>query len=366
MWKRRIVLQVVRKSSDGSTQEVVEKIFSEHRIDFVYHSLMGGRAADTCEIKLYNIGYENLRFLADSTRSKTESLEVRLQVGYMDEHPTDESMPTIVAGEIMGVFGQRVLPDHVTTLYCVPQEGRVYNSNPTVLNVGEGKTLREAIISYCTAIGFKETIFQVNEREEPVLDKVIPNFSADGTMMEVLTALTNQHHLLYTLISGGVVITSVADEQELIRQATIAEQRIEAGTERTIEVVGVAKPVHILNSNLLRGTPSIEVSKFTAVVALNTEMLPLHVIDVSRINGVDVSNGEFPLVGIGSNNSGAGVYRDKQFAHYTTGSTYQIKELMHVGSNYTSTWETTISAFTFRDNLSDNNSIPIPFTVNVS
>lgn len=357
MWKRRIILDVIRtdKDSEGNIKETILKTFVDHRIDFVYYSLMGGKAADTCEIKIFNLGKELIQFFADGTRKKTNSLKVKLRAGYVDEFPDDENLPTVIEGEVMNVFGQRILPEHVTTLYCVPTEGRTYNSAINRLSISGNFPLREVIKKFAVEVmDMKEDAvsFRVNPNEEAILDAKPKPLVIDGTTLEIMKKLTSQHHLLFNLGTESVTITTVSNEEDM--RKLIEAQKAEDKATNTVTIVGTAKRVHILDSNLLRATPDIQLCRFEARVAMNTVMQPLDVVDVSRINGFDVTGGEFPLMGIGNNSSDGTIYRDKDVAKYTVFSSYQIESLVHTGSNYTQTWETSFKAFVLRDNNLDN------------
>lgn len=359
MWKRRIVLEIL------SNEDEVLLTLSDHRIDFTYFSLVGGKVADTCEVRVYNLGLPKVKFLADKTRKKNTALKVRIKAGHLDELTKNSELPTLIVGEIMGVSGQRVLPDHITTLYCVPSEGRVFNSLTQTIVAKEPIKLRDFITEFMRKLGEYTVSFEVGEAEEKVLDTIIKNYSDKGTIVELLNRLTKQHHLLYNLEDGILRVRSLATEEGMFKiaiSAKKAEEEKQASTVREDgvvilpDVVVYATRIKIkeLDSNLLRGTPTIGISTFSAVVSLDLSLRPLDILDVSKINGQDATAGQFPLTGIGTTALGAGTYRDKDMAHYTTSPHYQIGDLVHVGSNYTETWTTTINAFMYRDNLSDN------------
>lgn len=356
MWQRRIILQLTKKSSDANEEAEIIKTFCDHRIDFVYYSLMGGLAADTCEIKLYNLSNDQLKFFADGTRKPTDNLRVILKAGYLDEWENEDALPIVLDGEVMNVFGTRELPNHITTLYCVPLEGRAYNSNPTRLVVPEGKTLREVFKGLAESSGL-EVSFSTDPRFDAVLDAKLHKFETDGTIVEIMNRLTKQHHLHYNFVRGRLTIANLSTEEELRELAAKKEKEFEDGTGFSIDVTGVGPSMFQLNTNLLRRTPDIQLCRFSAAVALNTTMRPLDRVDVSKIT--KSIEGEFPLIGVGSNNTGASIYRDRDAARYTVFSQYQIQSLVHVGSNYSETWETSFESAVFRDNNADNAGLPI-------
>ena len=311
MWKRRVVLYV-------SGENEVVQTFSENRIDFTIQSYLGW-SADECKIDIYNLSPAIVTelYLLDNK-------QFQLQVGY-----EDEALETIMSGRIVNVWGRKLLPNHITTMWCVPNSAVQNNNklgtknytNKSIKEIIEDVTLRNNYLKGSTRyVGF--------DTNDERLEHKLRNYDTTGTMVEELNRLCSMINARFNCADTYVKITS-----NVVNNTTV----------ELMEKGGVA--IHKINVYEIKGTPEISVASTDITINLSAHVQAGDVLDYTELGDSPLSMQSI----FGVSGSGDVLYRDPNVYNYVLYNKYQILTVTHTGSNFAPVWETRINGTVFNE-----------------
>lgn len=351
MWGRKIKLEVLEPQT-GETLFYLD----DHRIDFLYEGTGGGHIADVCTISLFNLSLDLIKMFADSgTDPYTQVrnyVRVRLTTWYQDglqKTTNSDGVDTIVGqsqiidGFVMNVFGRRELPDHILTLYVIPLQALAFNTVPLNFVVEEPTNfvgmIRKLVESFSTGGEKYQVLFDFSEEElDKINSYVFRNISWEGAQAELLAKICDSVNATFNLQGYQLTITTFKTADQL--SLDVSRKESQAG------FLGTMHKIYPVN---LRGLPQIGMSKFECTYTLSPEMKSFDTIDVSSILRGD---GESEVNAVGTLHNGRLSFYSDDAELWAIHPYYMIKTFSHAGSNYSSTWETKISAVVFRDSLS--------------
>lgn len=351
MWGRKIRLEVLNPQT-GETLFY----FDEHRIDFTYEGTGGGHIGDVCTVNIFNLSTDLIKMFADSGKDPTtgtrDFMRVRLSAWHEDERNLDvadfgvaeaSAKTQIIDGYVMNIFGKRVLPDHILSLFLIPIQARAFNSDGVNLLVEGEKNFQQTIelvlAEFAKKAGEAYTVqydFTPEELEKinaiPYRDK---HWKDDYA--RVLAAVCNAVNVTFKLEGYKITFSMFKTVEQLKEESSTSE--------KTGTMIGTTHKLYPIN---LRGLPQIGMSTFECVTALDPTMKSFDVVDVTSILS---ANGGSETNAVGVVHTGREIFYEDSYEIWGIFPKYMIKTFTHSGSNYTNTWETSLSCIVFRDSL---------------
>lgn len=322
MWKRKISLQVLNKD----TGDVLLST-SENRIDFVYQGNLSWMA-DTLKVEVYNLAPNDLKMLLDTKRRS-----IKFDVGYEDE-PT--SMSTLLDGYVVNVSGRKAIPNHITSIWCVPYSVETLSStaglNTLVYEGGNLKGLIQAISKYA---GYKAPP-QFFGIDDEVLNTPILSYILRGTVNHSLSELGEQYRFYVRGTNSNVQIVSMNNSANVVEKIKTGEANF-----------------HKLSIDKLKGTPEATVAKIDFVMNLDASIDCGDVVDVTAFLGARTNDPNRPPADsvISVDNADSVMFRSDSLWAQVVFEQYLVLTTMSVGSNYARAWETRIAGVQFNDGL---------------
>ena len=304
MWIRKFRLEL----TGGATVT-----YKELRMDFRYNEFFAvgdlTNMADTFDIDIFNLS--NPSFSALQTE---EEIQVRFYTGYGDE----DELSLAFEGVVSNVIGRRRIPEHITTLYCIPIGLAKVNKSISIQGTRKD-TLKDVLDGFGTALGLVTKYEGVDDLiEVPYRAKTI-----EGPAINELIAIGKQFYFMPRVENDELRIITLPEEGRLDK----------------------IKTVHKLKAQLIRGTPKASVAKLSIPYAFNTVIKTGEAIDVSefsdaknntKTNGIGTPNGITDASGLGK---GSLHYADTLYK-WAIQPKYQIISAVHSGSNYTDNYIT--------------------------
>lgn len=301
MWMRKFRLEI---SGD------IEKVFTEHRIDFRYNEYFAlgdlTNMADTFDVDIFNLSTENFNYLKSG-----DEVNVKFYTGYEDEGTLDLAFEGIVTN----VTGRRSIPEHITTLWCIPKG--LANTNKSISYKG---TREDTLGSVLTNIADSLSLRIKFEGVEDILDEPYRAKTIEGIGIEELVTIGKQFKFMPRVQDSNLRIIATPEEGSINKLKTVRQ----------------------LQANLMRGVPKASVSKLSIPYAFNTTISTGDVIDATILlgdvntntpnsTGIGVPNGITNVAGLGK---GSLHYSDTLYK-WAIRDKYQIVSAVHYGSNYT-------------------------------
>ena len=320
MWQRSIDLKIY----DRDTGDVLLQT-TENRIDFVYRGNLSWMA-DTLKIEVYNLGPETIKLLLD-----TKKRSVKIDVGYKDE-PT--SIATMMDGYVVNVAGRKSIPNHITSIWCVPYSTETLSStaglNTLVYENGTLSGLIDAISKYA-GYKAKPKYFGI---PNDVLASPILSYILRGTVNHSLAELGEQYRFYVRGTNSCVQIISMANSANVVEKIKTGEANF-----------------HKMTLNKLKGTPEATVAKINFVNNLDVSISCGDVVDVTAFLGARTDDPNRPPADsvISVNNSNSLLFRSDSLWAQTVFEQYLVLYIDHVGSNYEQAWESRITGIQFND-----------------
>lgn len=337
MWKRKVKLTI--KSIPVSSEDkksayddgLLLAVLENYRIDFVMQSQLGW-SADELKIDVYNLDPSLVGSLMDSV-NKVFTLEA----GY-----EDEGMNIIMTGGITNVWGRKEIPNHITTMWCVPlsafQPSQPFKIDPP--RTFDNTKLKDALNMLAKDAGYTKDCTFIGMSDE-VLNYVLKSKSIKGTLAEALDELGDLFKFNFQATESNIKIISQLTSRTVIDQ--IASKEVN---------------VHTIALNKVKGNPSVDVAQTTIKVVLDTSIKAGNVVDITSLVSRTVNNSNniskkgvvynYPTDSIINMNSEV-LFRDPNAYKYFIYNRYQILSLIHSGSNYSQVWDTTISGVVFNE-----------------
>lgn len=321
MWKRHIDLQIYNRD----TGDVLLST-TENRIDFVYEGTMGW-TSDRLKLDVYNLSPDTLKMLLN-----TKQRSIKVDVGYEDEL---SSLSTLLDGYVVNVAGRKAIPNHITSIWCVPYSAETLssNSNLNVLDVSVG-TLSNLLEAISASAGYKTKPKYFGIPSE-VLETIVPSYVFRGTVTDALNELGGQYSFSTRPTNSRLeFVATVGASANVIQQ-------IAAGL----------SGLHIIALDKLKGTPEATVAHINFVVNLDAAIDCGDVVDVTAFLGARISETKRVVADgvISVNNLDSAMFRSDTLWEHTINEQYQVLQLQHVGSNFAPAWETRITGVTFNE-----------------
>lgn len=328
MWQRRIDLKILNKDTGD-----VLLATTEHRVDFVYQGNLGWMA-DTMKLEVYNLGPEQLKMLLD-TKNRT----IQMSVGYEDELA---NMSMLMDGYVVNVYGRKSIPEHITSIWCVPHSAETLSSNSSLNTlVYEGGTLQGLITAISEYAGYKSApkFFGI---DADVLGSPILSYILRGTVSHSLSELGEQYRFYVRGTNSEIQIVSMANSSNVVEKIKSGEAAF-----------------HLLSIDKLKGTPEATVAKLNFVMNLDASIDCGDVVDVTAFLGARTSDPNRPQADgiISVDNADSVLFRSDSLWAQTIFEQYLVLSLMHVGSNYARAWESRIVGIQFNDGLAGDKDV---------
>ncbi|MGF6139036.1 transglycosylase SLT domain-containing protein [Pseudomonas laurylsulfatiphila] len=328
MWKRKVDLQIFNKD----TGDVLLST-SENRIDFVYQGNLGWMA-DTLKVDVYNLGPETLKMLLDTKRRS-----IKLDVGYEDEPTT---MSTLLDGYVVNVAGRKAIPNHITSIWCVPYSVETLSStsglNTLVYENGTLKGLIEAISKFA---GYKAApkFFGI---DDDILSTPILSYILRGTVSHSLSELGEQYRFYSRGTNSNIQLVSMNNSANVVEKIKTSEATF-----------------HKMSLDKLKGTPEATVAKIEFCMNLDASIDCGDVVDVTAFLGARTDDpNRAPADGVVSVDYADSVmFRSDSLWAQTIFEQYLVLATQHVGSNYARAWETRIVGVQFNDGLAGDKDV---------
>lgn len=322
MWKRKIELTIFDKDTGNVLLST-----TENRIDFVYQG-MEAWMADTLTVEVYNLSNESLRLLLDTQRRN-----IRLEVGYEDE---PASMSTLLDGYITNAAGRKAIPNHITTLWCIPHSAEKLSSTSNLNTlVYQGGNLQDLIANISKMAGYVSPP-QYFGVDEDVLTTPILSYIMGGTVNSALRELGDQYGFYVRGSNSSLRLISKLNSKSTLKK-----------------IIQNEATYHRMSLDKLKGTPEASVQMINFVTNLDASIDCGDVVDVTDFIGArGTDKNSAPGTGVIAVNELPKVlfYSETLWA-LTIYEQYKVMQIQHVGSNYTPTWETRITGITFNEGL---------------
>lgn len=322
MWKRRIDLKIFNKD----TGDVLLST-SENRIDFVYQGSLGWMA-DTMKVEIYNLDPEVLKMLLDTKRRS-----IRMDVGYEDE---PSMMSTLMDGYLVNVAGRKAIPNHITSIWCVPYSTEALSSTSGLNGLlYENGTLQGLIEAISKHAGYKAPpkFFGV---DKDVLESPILSYVLKGTVSSSLSELGDQYRFYVKGTNSNIQLISMGNSANVVEKIKADEAAF-----------------HKMTLDKLKGTPEATVAKIDFVVNLDASIDCGDVVDVTEYLGARTNNPNRPPANgvVSVDNASSVLFRSDSLWAQVIFEQYLVLFIQHVGSNYARAWETRIVGIQYNDGL---------------
>jgi len=284
--------------------------------------------ADTLKVDIYNLGPETLKMLLDTKRRS-----IKLDVGYHDE-PT--AMSTLMDGYVVNVAGRKAIPNHITSIWCVPYSVETLSSTAALNTlVYENGTLKGLIGAISKYAGYTAPpkFFGI---DDDVLNTPILSYILRGTVSHSLSELGDQYRFYVRGTNSNVQLISMGNSANVV-------QKIREG-EATF---------HKMTLDKLKGTPEATVAKIDFVMNLDASIDCGDVVDVTAFLGARTNDPNRPPSNgvVSVDNADSVLFRSDTLWSQTIFEQYLVLGTQHVGSNYARAWETRIVGVQFNDGL---------------
>ncbi len=310
MWGRVIRLEV-----SGANGLILAT--DELRVDFNYMHEWGRN--DLCSVQVFNLSRETFKSLTTN-----KALTIKLSAGHRD---VVGELPVILEGHINNVWGQKVVPNHITHLYCVPKALYLAAANVPVPAAKRDSTLRSHLTSVASAMGLTPPKFI--GLADSIGELPVGSRTPDTTIYNELHTLGKQFHVKIRIIDEQMTVTGDAGIPGVIESA---RDDPNANT-------------FALDTLYLRGTPKLTNSQIQIPYALSPHILSGHILDIGVASEAHTVASVADVSGLGAN-----LNRDGGIVDYATSNLYMVMKVEHTGSAFSKQWHSNIIANTYRIN----------------
>lgn len=309
MWMRKFRLEL-----DGPE---VRFRAEDYRMDFTYFEYfkVGSltNMADTFDLQIFNLSVETYKSLISD-----KEVRIKFYAGYGDA----DALDLVFEGIVTNVTGRRSLPEHITTLYCIPRG--LAKANKKVSYVGSREdTIGSVIEGVASQLGLNVKY----EGVEDIMSTPYMSKTVQGIGINQLIQLGEEFSFMPRVEDLELRIIAVPDANS----------------------VNGLRTVHHLRAELMRGSPVASVAKMEIPYAFNTKIRTGEVIDTSVLLGSrtsSVSGGYAAIVDVSGLGSGTLHYADG-LHRWAIVPKYQVMQATHEGSNYTTKYISHYSCATY-------------------
>ena len=310
MWGRIIRLEVWDTKGDLILDT------SDLRIDFSYSHSWG--LNDLCTIKILNLAPNTFK-----TLTTHQAMKLKLSAGYRD---SGGALPVVIEGHVSNVWGQKIVPNHYTTIFCVPSALYTATANRTVPSSKRGGTFADHLNALSKALLFTTPVEYLDPMVREFSKTVMAPVVVDTTIYNELAAMQRRMGARIRIIDGGM---SVMTDPK-------AEGALEANVGDT------SKAPVVLQTQYLRGTPKLSVSEIEIPYVLSTQLHSGDVIDIGVPSTPNSVASTADISGLGQN-----LNRDTGIIDNSTNQYYMIMTIDHSGSAFSRNWQSIIRANTY-------------------
>lgn len=334
MWIRRIELTI----KNSKTQAILLQTH-EHRIDFSYQGTLTW-ISDKMKVDVYNLGTAEVRSLIDASK---DGREILFRVGYEDD---PSSMATLMDGIVVNANGMKQLPHHITSLWCVPKWATNLDEVHALKDYSTGQNDLKTVIEQITTLAGFSTAPTFVGIPADVLDDIVPGRVFNGDIRDVLESLGDEFGFYARNAGDGLAIISTLNSVKSLGAISTNPQ----------------SKTHRLKVNLVKGTPQAEPCVISIPYNLDANIRCGDILDVedfvknATINaegtGIENQVGGPSVSGIIQVNDPQGkLYRTDSLWQQTILTKYQLQQVNHFGSNFTSAWQSTLLGNVYSDGL---------------
>ncbi|NRA49461.1 MAG: hypothetical protein HRU12_10050 [Phaeodactylibacter sp.] len=263
--------------------------------------------ADTFDIDIFNLSTDSYKALISE-----DEVQIKFYTGYGDEGELSLAFEGIVSN----VTGRRQIPEHITTLWCIPKGlAKVEKS------ISYQGTREDTLSSVLDGIGGLLGLTVKYEGVDDLVDVPYRAKTIEGKAIDQIVEMGNQFYFMPRVEGDELRIITLPEDGRIDRLTT----------------------VHHLRAELIRGVPKASVAKLSIPYAFNTVIRTGEVIDTgilegeqnnSVTGGIGDPNGITDVSGLGK---GSLHYADTLYK-WAIQTKYQIVSAAHSGSNYTDTY----------------------------
>ncbi|WJM94077.1 transglycosylase SLT domain-containing protein [Pseudomonas brenneri] len=290
--------------------------------------------ADTMKLEVYNLAPEQLKMLLD-----TKNRSIQMSVGYEDEL---SNMSMLMDGYVVNVYGRKSIPEHITSIWCVPYSAETLSSNSNLNTlVYEGGTLRGLINEISKYAGYKSPPKFFGMADD-VLTSPILSYILRGTVSHSLSELGDEYGFYVRASNSGVQIVSRLNSANVVEMIKAGEAAF-----------------HKMSIDKLKGTPEATVAKLNFVMNLDASIDCGDVVDVTAFLGARTNDPNRPQADgvVSVDNADSVLFRSDSLWAQTIFEQYLVLGIQHVGSNYAPAWETRIVGIQFNDGLAGDKDV---------
>jgi hypothetical protein len=312
MWGRVIKVEIW----DAEGELVLET--DELRVDINYLHQWGTN--DLCSVQIFNLGLPAFKTLVTYNK-----LTIKLSVGHRDSFA---SLPVLLQGHINNVWGQKIVPHHITHLYCVPDALYLATRNKPLPSAHRLTKLGEYVEELAALIEIGEVNWVGKASQK--WDKKLGKRNQDTNIYSELITVGYQNQLKIRIHGNQMTVHVDPRVDEAIEEA---KEDKDAN-------------VALLNTVLLRGTPRLSASKIVVPYALSTELHAGTIIDVGTPSMPNSIASIAEVSGLLAN-----LNRDTGIIDYSVSRYYMIDSISHEASAFTKRWHSNITAYMKAPNL---------------
>lgn len=356
-WRRKVVVELFDLDSgtgfDETTRSTPLRVYTRHRMEVTYNASFGW-GADYSQVAIYNLPSEEVGELR-----RYPNLGIRVYEGFIGEtYYTEEMEQTMdwaailnlmFVGKVNTIMGVKKIPNHLTTLYCIPLAG-VFGQKEVTLRTQSGLNLREVISRLCVESGFQdsrsEALVDFTNCDEEVLNEVVVGLTFTGSFINCLTEITRAYHLWFSITNNKIRIyqkfIKTAQVQNPDEKMTILIQK------------GIYEYTPILEDVI--GTPEATIGTLKVTVVANTKLVVGDVINISNLLETEENTQNTPFVsGIVSIAQGEKIlYRTDALANaFSVATRYMISDMVHVLDTHGEAYATQIHAIISTEGIAD-------------
>ena len=327
MWQREIEVDV-------AVGGVIKYRLRGLHFHFKYEGRLGW-TADQCRVDIYNLDVDTVMGLMSGTVQEQE-VQVFLRAGYEDEREEGE-LPTVLVGVVMNVFSRRLLPNYITTLYCVPLAAASVSK----------KQEQTVVIPRNTTVDGAFTIlknkFKLTQHQYFGVPDATKNIKLSG--MDLAGPIRTMYAKVARAASCHVKFTS--SEVRIISRLRSAD---------TISYITSQRGARTLDIQRVKGVPSTGMGTIDVPYVMDASIEPGMVMDVTALqsqdasrktSGVDAGFLAYSVDGTINPGTGNALFRDEDVFRWAVKPEYQIFAVVHEGSTHIDVWDSTINGIVY-------------------
>jgi hypothetical protein len=318
MWGRRVRLTVTEDATGTLLLDV-----DELRIDFEYVNQW--TVGDLCTLQVYNLALDEVKSLVVNG-----GLTASVYAGYYDEVDSDGFPPKLCTGRVTNAYGRRELPNHITSVFIIP-EGNVAMARNVEVEPLEGDvTLEEYVAHLATRYDFPPPYWHPSIPDS-VKQQLHAGKTVEGTGFAELRRLTEKFKVLFQLVESTISIFPD------VKYSPVFQSALNSTEENVI-------PLDVIS---LKGIPSITPGLMSVPYNLSTNIKCGAILDTTPFLSVDEKvSGLTDVSGLG-----VSLHYLNEIFEIAASNRYMCVKAIHKGSSEIDLWGTDIEGAMYLGNL---------------